>query len=173
MEISAERKALTEQNAAILISMLEHKHLKYTVEEQIDARTHIRISFTGNDLPMTLHLILRADRQIVSVLSAMPFKMSAERMHDAAVAVIAANHGLIDGSFDLNMQTGEIYFRLTTAFMQTTLSEELFSYLMFVSAETIDRFNDRFMDLNTGKLDLAGFLEADAADERKPRGTGV
>ncbi|MBR5405643.1 MAG: YbjN domain-containing protein [Oscillospiraceae bacterium] len=173
MEISAERKALTEQNAAILISMLEHKHLKYTVEEQNDARTHIRISFTGNDLPMTLHLILRADRQIVSVLSAMPFKMSAERMHDAAVAVIAANHGLIDGSFDLNMQTGEIYFRLTTAFMQTTLSEELFSYLMFVSAETIDRFNDRFMDLNAGKLDLAGFLEADAADERKPRGTGV
>lgn len=173
MEISAERKALTEQNAGILISMLEHKKLKYTVEEQSDARTHIRISFTGSDLPMTLHLILRADRQIVSVLSAMPFRMSAERMHDAAVAVIAANHGLIDGSFDLNMQTGEIYFRLTTAFMQTTLSEELFSYLMFVSAETIDRFNDRFMDLNTGKLDLAGFLEADAADERPVRGTGV
>ena len=53
------------------------------------------------------------------------------------------------------------------------MREELFSYLMFVSAETIDRFNDRFMDLNDGKLDLAGFLEADAADERPRRGTGV
>ena len=173
MEISAERAALTKKNTEILISMLEHQHLKYTAEEQSDARTHIRISFTGNDLPMTLHLILRADRQIVSVLSAMPFKMSTERMHDAAVAVIAANHGLIDGSFDLNMQTGEIFFRLTTAYHGTTLTEELFSYLMYVSAETIDRFNDRFMDLNDGKLDLAGFLEADAADERPRRGTGV
>ncbi|MBQ5334656.1 MAG: YbjN domain-containing protein [Oscillospiraceae bacterium] len=173
MEVTAERAALTKKNAEILISMLEHRKLRYAVEEQSDARTHIRISFTGNDLPMTLHIILRADRQIVSVLSAMPFKMAPERMHDAAVAVIAANHGLIDGSFDLNMQTGEIFFRLTTAYLGTTLTEELFSYLMFVSAETIDRFNDRFNDLNDGKLDLPGFLEADAADERPRNETGV
>jgi hypothetical protein len=54
--------------------------------------------------------------------------------------------------------------------MGTVLTEELFSYLMFVSAETIDRFNDRFEALNSGKLDLAGFLAADAADERAAGG---
>ena len=100
----------------------------------------------------------------------MPFVIAPERRSDAAMAVIAANHGLIDGSFDLNMQSGELYFRLTSAFMGTVLTEELFSYLMFVSAETIDRFNDRFEALNSGKLDLAGFLAADAADERAAGG---
>lgn len=164
MEVTAERAACAQRNAAVLISMLEHRRLKYTVEEQSDSRTHIRIRFTGNDLPMTLHIILRADRQIVSVLSAMPFVIREEKRSDAAFAVIAANRGLIDGSFDLNMQSGELCFRLTSAFMGTVLSEELFSYLMFVSAETVDRFNDRFAALNDGTLSLTDFLAADAAE---------
>ena len=166
MELDPSRIAGTEQNADILISMLNHRKLRYSIEEKTDTRTHIRIIFTGRDLPMTLHILLRTDKQIVSVLSAMPFKITPEKRSDAAFAVIAANHGLIDGSFDLNMQTGEIRFRLTSSYMETTLSETLFSYLMYVSAETIDRFNDRFEGLNNGTLTLEEFLAADAADEQ-------
>ena len=65
------------QNTEVLLAMLEHRKLKYTVEERTDTRTHIRIHFTGEDLPMTLHIILRTDRQIVSVLSVMPFRITA------------------------------------------------------------------------------------------------
>ena len=166
MEDEQKRIETAAQNTEVLLAMLEHRKLKYTIEERTDVRTHIRIHFTGEDLPMTLHIILRTDRQIVSVLSVMPFRIDEERRHDAAIAVTAANHGLIDGSFDLNMQTGEIRFRLTSCFIGTVLSEALYAYLMFVSAETIDRYNDRFRDLNEGKLNLEGFLAADAADER-------
>ena len=167
MEDEQMRTEITAKNTEVLLSMLENRKLKYTVEEQTEARTHIRIHFTGEDMPMTLHIILRTDRQIVSVLSVMPFRISAEHLNDAAIAVTAANHGLIDGSFDLNMQTGEIRFRLTSCFIGTVLSEELYAYLMYVSAETIDRYNDRFRDLNDGSLDLEGFQAADAADERR------
>lgn len=167
MEDEQIRTEIAAKNTEVLLSMLENRKLKYTVEEQTEARTHIRIHFTGEDIPMTLHIILRTDRQIVSVLSVMPFRISAEHLNDAAIAVTAANHGLIDGSFDLNMQTGEIRFRLTSCFIGTVLSEELYAYLMYVSAETIDRYNDRFRDLNDGSLDLEGFQAADAADERR------
>lgn len=167
MEDEQIRTEIAAKNTEVLLSMLENRKLKYTVEEQTEARTHIRIHFTGEDMPMTLHIILRTDRQIVSVLSVMPFRISAEHLNDAAIAVTAANHGLIDGSFDLNMQTGEIRFRLTSCFIGTVLSEELYAYLMYVSAETIDRYNDRFRDLNDGSLDLEGFQAADAADERR------
>lgn len=166
MEDEQKRIETAAQNTEVLLAMLEHRKLKYTIEERTDVRTHIRIHFTGEDLPMTLHIILRTDRQIVSVLSVMPFRIDEARRNEAAIAVTAANHGLIDGSFDLNMQTGEIRFRLTSCFIGTVLSEALYAYLMFVSAETIDRYNDRFRDLNEGKLDLEGFLAADAADER-------
>lgn len=166
MEDEQKRIETAAQNTEVLLAMLEHRKLKYTIEERTDVRTHIRIHFTGEDLPMTLHIILRTDRQIVSVLSVMPFRIDEARRNEAAIAVTAANHGLIDGSFDLNMQTGEIRFRLTSCFIGTVLSEALYAYLMFVSAETIDRYNDRFRDLNEGKLNLEDFLAADAADER-------
>lgn len=165
MELDQTRIESTAKNTEQLLSMLEHRKLKYTVQERTDARTHILLHFTGEDLPMTLHIILRTDRQIASVFSVMPFQISEERRNDAALAVTAANHGLIDGSFDLNMQTGEIRFRLTSCYIGTVLTEDLFSYLMFVSAETVDRYNDRFEALNNGTLDLEGFLKADAADE--------
>lgn len=167
MEDEQKRIETAAQNTEVLLAMLEHRKLKYTIEERTDVRTHIRIHFTGEDLPMTLHIILRTDRQIVSVLSVMPFRIDEARRNEAAIAVTAANHGLIDGSFDLNMQTGEIRFRLTSCFIGTVLSEALYAYLMFVSAETIDRYNDRFRDLNEGKLNLEDFLAADAADERR------
>ena len=156
-----------EQNAAVLIAMLNHKKLKYQITAQTPERTHITIHFTGNDLPMTLHIILRADKQIATVLSVMPFRMNQERMKEAALAVAAANYGLIDGSFDLNTATGEIRFRLTSCFKGALLSEELYSYLMFVSAETVDRYNDRFQALNDGKMNLQEFQSIDSRDERK------
>lgn len=154
------------KNAAVLRTMLDRRKLKYTVEEETEQRAHIRIHFTGEDIPMTLHLILRADRQLASVYSVMPFLISEEHRNDAAIAVAAANHGLIDGSFDLNLKNGEIRFRLTSCFIESVLSEPLFSYLMFVSAETVDRYNDRFMALNNGDMSLEEFLQLDAADEQ-------
>lgn len=152
------------QNAEILRSMLDRRKLKYTVEEKTEARTHIRIRFSGEDIPLTLHIILRTDKQIASVFSVMPFRIEEARRSDAAIAVAAANHGLIDGSFDLNPDTGEIRFRLTSCFLGSVLSEPLFSYLMFVSAETVDRYNDRFLALNSGDMTLEQFLAADTAD---------
>lgn len=164
-QMEQDRIQSTEQNADVLISMLEHKKLKYQIAEQSPQRTYIKISFTGNDLPMTLHIILRSDKQIISVISPMPFRMKKEMIPDAALAVAAANHGLIDGSFDLNLYTGEIRFRLTSCYRGSLLSEELFSYLMFISAETVDQYNDRFQGLNDGTLDIQEFLDADAEDE--------
>lgn len=160
------------RNAESLRSMLDRRSLKYTVEEQTDARTHIRIRFAGADIPMTLHIILRTDKQIASVFSVMPFRISGDRLSDAAVAVAATNHGLIDGSFDLNLSSGEIRFRLTSCFLGSILSEQLYSYLMFVSAETVDRYNDRFLALNSGEMTLEQFLDADAADGQtdEPKG---
>ena len=164
MELDQARIANTAANTKALLAMLDEKQLKYTVEEQTDARAHIRIGFVGNDIPMTLHIILRTDRQLATVFSPMPFTFPLDRISEGAEAVTAANYGLIDGSFDLDMETGEIRFRLTSSYLGSVLSEELFSYLMFVSAETIDRYNDRFFLLSSGQLPLADFVRMDAED---------
>jgi len=164
MELDPIKIKNTSDNADVLIAMLEHKGLKYKVKERTESRTRIRIHFEGNGLPFTVYMILRADRQIVSVFSVMPFTVPDGKRYEAAIAVAAANHGLIDGSFDINTETGEIRFRLTSCFIGAVLCEELYSYLLYVSAETIDRFNDRFDDLASGRCTLEDFIRADEQD---------
>lgn len=155
----------TAANTQALLATLDAQNLRYTVDEQTDARTCIRISFIGDDIPLTLHVILRTDRQIASVYSPMSFRCPPERTEDVLYAVTAANFGLLDGSFDFSTATGEIRFRLTSSYLESVLSETLFSYLMYVSAETVDRYNDRFAALCAGTMTREEFLAADAADK--------
>ena len=164
MGLNPERAENTRKNAAALTAMLDRQNLMYTVEEESDARISIRIHFQGEDLPLTLHIVLRTDRQIATVFSVMPERFPESRLTEAALAVAVANQGLIDGSFDLNMKTGEVRFRLTSSYIETVLSEMLFSYLMYVSAETVDRYNDRFTALSRGEADLAEFLRLEQQD---------
>lgn len=164
MELTPERLDNTKKNFATLISALEKRKLKYNIQSNEPDRPHVVLSFTGEDLPLSLHIVLWSDRQVVSILSAMPFHINENRRMEAALAVTHANQGLIDGSFDLNMQNGELRFRLTSTYMGTAMTEEAFLYMIYTSADTIDRYNDRFMLVNTGALSVEEFVAAD----RKP-----
>lgn len=169
MDLTPERMDLAKKNFNILIAMLEQQKLKYTIEQNRQDFSHVRIRFTGEDLPMDLHLLFRPERQMVSLFSPMPFVIPEARRQEAAIAVTAANHGLADGSFDLNLSDGTVRFRLTAAFMDTTLSPALFEYLLYVAADTIDRYNDRLLALSEGTMTLEAFLETDSQYTKRPQ----
>lgn len=161
MELTPERYDNTKKNFAALIAALEKRKLKYTVQSTDPDRPHVVISFTGEDLPLSLHIVMWGDRQVISILSAMPFHITEDRRMEAALAVTCANQRLIDGSFDLNMENGELRFRLTSTFLGTVMTEEAFIYMIYTAADTIDRYNDRFMLVNTGELSAEEFAAAE------------
>ena len=115
----------------------------------------------GDDIPMDMIILVRAEREIVSLLSPMPFKAPEDKRVEAAIAVSVANYGMIDGSFDYDINDGEIRFRMTASFIDSQLGEEQFKYMLFVSAQTIDRYNDRFMALVKGTMTLQQFVDLD------------
>lgn len=166
MELTPQRMEQSRKNFNVLITMLEQKQLKYVIEENRQDFAHVRIRFTGEDLPMDLHLLFRPERQMVSLYSPMPFSVPAGRSADMAVAVAAVNHRLADGSFDFDYSAGALRFRLTVAFMETTLSAALFDYMIYVAADTIDRYNDRFLALSEGSVTLMDFLHP---NEKQPK----
>ena len=89
------------------------------------------------------------------------YEHAADRAYaEGAVAVCAANDGICDGSFDYNIRTGQITFRLTTSFCgETVLGEELFEYMIFVASATVDKYNDKFYLLAQGGMSLSQFIE--------------
>ena len=142
----------------VLISMLENRNWKYEAHEE---HLLIKSGIQGDDLPVSFIVVVNPRNQVVQFISAMPFKMPEEKRVDAAIAVCAANYGLVDGSFDYDLRDGEIRFRLTSSYRESTLSEDLFEYMILVSASTVDKYNDKFFMLSKGMIGVEKFLEED------------
>ena len=127
--------------------------------KRMDDELKIMFGVGGDDIPMNFLIIVDADRQLVRLLSLMPFQMNPDKRVEGAVATCVINYALADGSFDFDIETGHIMFRLTASFRESLLSEELFKYIVSIACHTIDRYNDQLSDLNDGKLSVEEFLK--------------
>lgn len=139
-----------------IVSMLDSRGWKY---EKIEDELIIRSTVTGEDLPIEFIIKVQPKNELVSFLSQMPFVMAEDKLIDGALATCAANYNLIDGSFDYDLSSGNIIFRLTTSYRSSTLSEDVFEYMVMVSSLTIDEYNDKFLMLSKGVIDLQKFIE--------------
>ena len=87
------------------------------------------------------------------------FNVPEEKRLDMALAVSIVNNRLVDGSFDYDVMRGALLFRMTTSFIESTLSETAFEYMLFCSCGTIDEYNDKFLMLCKGLMPVEKFLE--------------
>ena len=139
-----------------LVNMFETRNLKYDKnEEELIVRSGIK----GDDLPIDFIVVVKPRNEVVQFLSKLPFNMPEDKIIDGAIAASAANYGLVDGSFDYNVMDGSIIFRLTSSYRDSILSEDLFEYMIMVSAATIDEYNDKFFMLAKGMIDIQKFIE--------------
>ena len=127
--------------------------------ERHDEDLVVKCTVKGEDIPMDILFIVRSDRQIVQLLSPMPFTVPEDKRMEMAIAVTVASNHLIDGSFDFDLGDGNIMFRLTSSYIESILGEELFTYMLMVSAKTIDDYNDKFLMLAKGMMTLEQFIE--------------
>lgn len=116
-------------------------------------------SCTGDDIDMNFIIEVDADREVITFLSSMPFKAPEEKRVDVAIAVCVANYGMVNGSFDFDINDGEIRFRLTTSYCGCEIGEPFFMDMMSTALNTVDRYNDRFLMLAKGLMTLEQFIE--------------
>lgn len=138
-----------------LCEALEEHEWKYEKDED---ELVIKCGAQGEDLPMDINITVSAGRQMVLLLSHMPFVIAEDKRLELAVAVSIVNNRLVDGCFDYNIKTGYMVFRMTNSFLESTLGKEVFSYMLFCSCQTIDEYNDKFLMLAKGMLSLEQFI---------------
>ena len=127
--------------------------------ERHDDDLVVSCTVKGEDIPMDILFIVRSERQLVQLLSPMPFTVPEDKRMEMAVAVTVASNNLVDGSFDFDLSNGRIVFRQTSSYMESILGEELFTYMLMVSANTIDDYNDKFLMLAKGMMTLEQFID--------------
>lgn len=139
-----------------LCQTLDKRNWKY---EKHDEDLIVTFTSRGNDLPMDFVMAIDEDKQMIRLFSRMPFVVPEDKRMELAIATCDATNRLADGSFDYDITTGKIAFRMTTTFIDSVISETVFDYLVIVSSNTVDEYNDKFFAIAKGFMSLEDFLK--------------
>ena len=139
-----------------LCGMLDQKDFKYEIHEE---DLVVTFGMGGDDLPMHFVINIDAERDLIRVLSRLPFVFEEDKRVDAAIATSQINYRLADGSFDFNYKTGHVLFRMTSSYKDSLISMEVFEYMIAVASFTIDEYNDKLLMLAKGMITVDEFFK--------------
>ena len=138
-----------------MCSTLDSNEFKYKKD---DENLIIEFVAQGDDFPIEININTDADRQLIVLLSHLPFVISEDKRLNVAVATSIVNNILVDGSFDFDITDGHMFFRMTSSFIESDIGNDLFLYMVMVSCQIIDDYNDKFLMLGKGMMSIEDFL---------------
>lgn len=136
--------------------MFDARELSYEAD---DDNLTIYSGAQGDDLPVGIRLQVDPERMLISAHSLLPFETPENRRLEMAVAVSRANYGMPDGSFDYDISSGDIVFRLTSCYRDSLIGTELFEYMFVVAFGIIDDYNDVFEKVATTNMSVADIIK--------------
>lgn len=139
---------------ATLCEMLDEKGMRYEKHENELVVTFI---MGGEDIPMQFVLNVDVEKQLIRLMSPIPASFDGDKKMDGALATCQINFRLADGSFDYDYESGKVYFRMTSSFVDSLISKDLFEYMVGVASLAVDEFNDKLFMLAKGNLCLEDF----------------
>lgn len=148
--------ALANQVYKTVCDALDARQWRYMKEED---KLLVRFGVNGDDIPVQIIMVVEADRQLIRVLSPLPFKMSEGKRMEGAIATCVASYGLADGSFDYDLSDGSIFFRMTASFRESVIGESLIQYMISCTCAMVDQFNDQFLAIDKGMMSITDFIE--------------
>ncbi len=140
---------------AIICQAFDEKGWRYTVEED---NYKVKLKFDGEDFPIELIFRCFDTRNLIQILSFLPFKMSEDKRTEGAIATSHANYQLADGCFDYKMADGTILFRMCATYRDSIISAELIHYLVECTYFTVEKYNEQFFMISKGMTSIEDFI---------------
>lgn len=104
-----------------------------------------------------MDFIIRIDSEekVIFVTTKLPFVMNHDKLLEGSIAINIINIELIDGSFDYDVYSGIIHFRIAYFWGGIGISDEVFSHLMGCCFFAIDGYSDKLQLISNGLLEVA------------------
>lgn len=150
-----DKELQAKENYELVISALEARNWKFSRD---DEKYSVSYGVNGDDISMSFRIDILRNSRAIRVLSWLPTKMK-NKLVEGAIATLLINYKLADGSFDLNVEDGEIVFRQVAMYNQSVLSEEVINYLVDCSSYTVDEYNDKLDALAKGDMTIEEFID--------------
>ena len=89
--------------------------------QQNDEDLDVHFEVHGDGLPMELTISIDGERDLIRLLSFLPFKVKPERIQEIALGVCKINDILINGNFDLGIEKGRLTFRMVQSYRDSLI----------------------------------------------------
>ncbi len=160
--VKATEKELKHANEVYdaLIKMFDDMDYPYDIVDSgndIEKVLHIRSA--GDDLPMEFYIIIDAYFQQFKVKSPQPVTFSEEQIPEAAEILCAINNVLRFGFFALDIGDGTVMFNFYQLFMDSLISPDVWGFLIRMSVEIVDEYNDKLLMFAKGMIDKDSLLD--------------
>jgi hypothetical protein len=142
-----------------LVAHLNKINLKFA-QEELEDRFVIRFNMSGDDIPMRFFLYVNPDKQIITLHSPQPVKFPADKLDLACKAICAINYRLSDGDFQIDVRDGEVLFNMSNCYAGSLISGDVFDYMLGMSINIVDEFNDKLLMLSKGMIGLDAIMSS-------------
>ena len=152
----ADKKMLAQQVYQTVCAALEARNWMF---EKDEPNLIVHFGVRGEDLPINMIMIVDEDRQLIRVMSPLPFKIGENKRVEGAIAACVATYGMVEGSFDYDFYDGSLVFRMTASFCESTIGEGLIQYMISCTCSMVDKYNDMFLALSKGLMSVQDFMK--------------
>lgn len=144
---------------AVYNTIIDNLNKRNWVFDRYDDSLMVRFIVSSEDLNISYRIIVDPDCGLIFLYSNMPFSAKPEKALDITLAIAAINSRLADGSFEYDMNTSEIRFKMTNSYIGCKVFSELMDYMIDFSGVEIDDYNDKLYALNMGYVSIDDLLK--------------
>ena len=138
-----------------ICAVMDARGWKYDKHEQDNV---VHFTVVGEDIPMEFIAYIDVERQLVRLMSQLPFKFAEDKRIEGAIVTSSANYAIADGCFQYDITDGEIIFKMTSSYRDSLISNETIDYMVSCSLAVVDEFNDKFLMVSKGVKSVEDFL---------------
>lgn len=147
-------KAIAEYD--LLCSTLDEMGWRY---EKDKSRLSVETIVQGEDIPIKYLIQIVPDLQLLRLYSHMPFIVPEDKRLEMSYILNYINSKLVDGSFDFDVNSGGMLFRITSSFIDSEIGNLIFTYIIHTTAVVVDEFNDKLFEYADGQITFEQLME--------------
>lgn len=136
-----------------LVQHLTNINLKFE-QQELEDRFMVKFNMSGDDIPMRFFIYVNPAHQLITLHSPMPVTFPQDKLDVACQAICAINYRLTDGDFQIDLRDGEVLFNMSTSYAGSLISNDVYNYVLGMSINIVDEFNDKLLMLSKGLIDL-------------------
>ena len=139
-----------------LLDTLNERGIRYEYDE---SKNQVYLHSRGEDFPIDITFTVQPERDLIIAMSRLTFTVPEDKRIGFAIAVGMVNSVLVDGNFELDLEHGELYFKLTSSYYDSQIGSTVFNYILDCCGALIDQYDDKFFAMAKGYVTLDKFLE--------------